>query len=217
MKRGRKDRQAPRKSARQRVAHEAARLIAAHGDMDLQQAKRKAARLLGVDDEASLPDNAEIQQQLRDYQRLFRAGGQPRELRLRREAALQAMGFLASFQPRLVGSVLEGTADRHSPIALQVFSDEAEVFARFLLDAGLPVGTLTERRLRLDRETVGTFPGWNFTAEGLAYEVTVLPMTLLRQAPVEGADARPMARASAGALRRLLEAEDAGAGDAPGR
>ena len=44
MKRGSRDRQEQRVAARQRVAVEAARLIAAHGMHDVQQARRKAAR-----------------------------------------------------------------------------------------------------------------------------------------------------------------------------
>ena len=40
------------------------------------------------------------------------AGG----LRARREAALRALEFFATFEPRLVGPVLDGTADAHSPV-----------------------------------------------------------------------------------------------------
>jgi hypothetical protein len=191
---------------RLRVASEAARLMATEGLEDFHLAKLKAARQLGFDDEASLPRNVEVQEQLRQYQRLFDGGRQPAELRRRREAALQAMGFFAAFQPRLVGAVLDGTADAHSTVCLQVFSDDADAVARFMLDANMPEGVLGERRLRVDRERHGNFPAWRFSADGLAFEVTVLPAQLLRQAPLSEVDGKPMQRASSSALRELIGA-----------
>ena len=191
---------------RARIAGEAARLMAREGLEDFHQAKLKAARLLGMDDEASLPRNVEVQEQLRQYQRLFEGDRQSAELHRRREAALQAMRFFAPFQPRLVGAVLDGTADSHSPVCLQVFSDDADAVARFVLDANMPEGVLGERRLRLDRERYGNFPAWRFSADGLAFEVTVLPGQLLRQAPLSEVDGKPMQRASSIALQALIGA-----------
>ncbi len=192
---------------RQRVAFEAARLMARQGVDDFHQAKLKAARQLGIDDEASLPRNVEVQEQLREYQRLFLGQQQPGELRRRREAALQSMEFFAPFQPRLVGSVLDGTADAHSPVCLQVFSDDADAVARYLLDARVPAGLAGQKRLRVSRERHAVFPAWRFSAEGLPFEVTVLPESLLRQAPLDEVDGKPMQRAGAGALRQLIEAD----------
>ena len=191
---------------RLRIACEAARLMAREGLEDFHQAKLKAARQLGIDDEASLPRNAEVQDQLRQYQRLFQGERQPAELRRRRQAALEAMRFFLAFQPRLAGAVLDGTADARSAICLQVFSDDADAVARFMLDANMPEGVLGERRLRLDREHYASFPAWRFSADGLAFEVTVLPTQLLRQAPLSEVDGKPMQRASAAALRELIGA-----------
>jgi hypothetical protein len=194
---------------RQRIAYEAARLIARHGLQDYQQAKRKAAEQLGFLDAASLPGNAEVLAELRDYQRLFQADEQPRELRLRREAALPAMQFLERFEPRLVGAVLDGSAGAHSPIELQVYCDDAEDFARFLHDANLPASARPEQRLRRDREQAGSFPAWSLEVDGLPFQITVLPTALLRQPPLSPVDHRPMARATLAALRRLLADEPA--------
>jgi hypothetical protein len=194
---------------RQRVAAEAARLIARTGLQDYQLAKRKAARQLGIDDDASLPGNAEVLAQVREYQRLFQGGEQPRELRRRRQAALPAMQFFERFQPRLVGSVLDGSADGHSPIRLQVFCDDPEDFARFLIDSHLVASARPEQRLRLDREHAGAYPAWAFTVEEIEFEVTVLPTELLRQPPLSPIDQRPMARATLAALRQLLADESA--------
>ena len=52
---------------RQRLAHEAARLMAEGGIRDYHQAKLKAASRLGIHDDASLPRNREIEDALRTY------------------------------------------------------------------------------------------------------------------------------------------------------
>ena len=204
MTRNDRNRDGQLRERRQRVAFEAARLIAQHGVQDYHQAKLRAARKLGIHDEASLPRDLDVRDQLRDYQRLFRGDRQTEHLHRLREAALQAMGFFAAFQPRLVGSVLDGTADEQSTVRLQVFSEDADAFARFVLDADMPASTLAERRLRLSREVSASVPAWRFQADGIEFEVAVLPPALLRQAPL-GEDDQPMARATPGALRRLLE------------
>jgi len=191
---------------RHRLAHEAARLMAEGGIRDYHQAKLKAAERLGIHDDASLPANREIEQALREYQRLFHsehADG----LRQRREAALRAMEFFAGFEPRLVGPVLEGTADARSPVALHLYCDDFEAVPRFLEQHHIPAET-RERRLRLDRERAEDFPVWVFSAEDLGFDLTVLPLDVLRQAPLSNVDEKPMKRASTAQLRQLLTEED---------
>jgi hypothetical protein len=191
---------------RHRLAHEAARLMAEGGIRDYHQAKLKAAARLGIHDDASLPRNREIEDALREYQRLFQRENVP-ALRLRREAALRAMEFFEAFQPRLVGPVLDGTADTRSPVTLHLFSDDPDAAPRFLEQHGIPAEARS-RRLRLDRERVADVPVWVFTAEDLAFDLTVLPLDSLRQAPLSGVDEKPMKRASAMQLRRMLAEEE---------
>ena len=191
---------------RQRLAHEAARLMAEGGIRDYHQAKLKAAQRLGIHDDASLPRNREIEDALREYQRLFAPSDQAGELRRRREAALRALEFFRGFEPRLVGAVLDGTADANSAVALHVHDDDADAISRWLDEHGVPADARS-RHLRLDRSREGDFPVWLFSAEDLSFDVTVLPADVLRQAPLSGVDGKPMRRASAGQLRALL-AED---------
>ncbi|HEY8682306.1 MAG TPA: hypothetical protein VIM06_03985, partial [Rhodanobacter sp.] len=80
---------------RLRIAQEAARLMSEHGIRDFHHAKLKAAERLGILDTQALPRNLEIEQALREHQRLFLASSQPELLRQRREAAVEAMRFLA--------------------------------------------------------------------------------------------------------------------------
>ena len=192
---------------RHRLAHEAARLMAESGIRDYQQAKRKAAVRLGIADDASLPGNREIEDALREYQRLFQADAQAQDLRQRREAALEAMHFFKTFSPRLVGPVLDGLADTHSAVALHLHADEPEAVGRFLADQLIPA-RLQTLRIRLDRQRSADAMLWQFSAEGVPFELAVLPMAALRQAPVSGADDKPMRRASAAQLQQLLADED---------
>ena len=188
---------------RRRVALEAARLISEHGIHDYQLAKRKAARHVGVDEDGYLPRNREIEEALREHQRLFRSDEQPHALRLRREAARDAMRFLGRFEPRLVGSVLEGTADTHSPVSLHVFDDSPENVTGFLHDHGIAFETRA-RTLRIDRARNAEFPVLLFNADNVPMDVTVFPRDALRQAPLDPIDERPQQRASLAALDAML-------------
>lgn len=207
MHRARQHAETRTRERRRRLAHEAARLMAEGGIRDFHQAKLKAAARLGIHDDASLPRNREIEEALREYQRIFLGDSQARALHRRREAAARALEFLAPFEPRLVGPVLEGTADANSPVLLHAYSDDAEAVARFLDEHGIPAESRT-RRLRLDRERVADLPVWLFGAEDLAFDLTVLPLHALRQAPLSAVDEKPMRRASLPQLRLLLAEEE---------
>jgi len=189
---------------RQRLAHEAARLMVEGGIRDYHQAKLKAASRLGIHDDASLPRNREIEDALREYQRLFVGEAHVTGLRRRREAALRAMEFLSAFSPRLVGPVLEGTADAHSAVCLHVYSDDPEAVVLYLREHGVPIDTQV-RRLRYSRDDQPEYPVLLFAADELPFDLTVLPRDALRQAPLDRADDRPMRRASLAQVEMLLD------------
>jgi len=195
------------KERRQRLAIEAARLMLEGGIRDFHQAKLKAAERLGERDERDLPRNSEVEEALREYQRLFHGDRQQQHLQQRREAALRALEFFARFEPRLVGAVLEGTADEHTAVSLHLFDDNADAVALFLDEHRIPYEQ-RERQLRLDRERVADFPVYLFSADGVAIDLTVLPRDALRQAPLDRVDGRPMQRASLSAFRDLVSREE---------
>ena len=192
---------------RHRLAHEAARLMAEGGIRDFHQAKLKAADRLGIHDDASLPRNREIEDALREYQRLFVGDRHVTGLRQRREAALRALEFFRDFSPRLVGPVLEGTADANTAVQLHVHSDDPDAVQRYLDEHGIPNESRT-RRFRLDRERLLDTSVWVFSAEELSFDVSVLPLDALRQAPLSNVDEKPMRRASLAQLRQLLADEE---------
>jgi predicted ATPase len=188
---------------RLRVAQEAARLMSEHGIRDFHHAKIKAAERLGILDAQALPRNNEIEQALREHQRIFHADTQPQLLQQRREAAAEAMRFLERFEPRLVGAVLDGTADAHSAVCLHVFSESAETVVLFLQERGVPL-TQQTRRLRTTRDEQAEYPVLLFSADGLPFDITVLPLDSLRQPPLDRIDEKPMRRATLAAVEELL-------------
>ncbi|HWT14226.1 MAG TPA: hypothetical protein VN581_00470 [Patescibacteria group bacterium] len=194
---------------RARLAQEAARIMAEQGVRDFGAAKRKAAERLGIRDERDLPANRDIEAALRDYQRLFQSATQPRRLRRLREIAVEAMAFFSRFEPRLVGAVLEGTADEHSAVCLHLFDDDPSEVLRFLEDQQIPCDE-DERVLRLTREHSAEFPSLRFDADDHAIDLTVLPRIHLRQAPLSRTSDAPMQRASINAVRALLANEKGG-------
>jgi predicted nucleotidyltransferase len=189
---------------RRALAQEAARIMAQHGISDFLTAKRKAAERLGVSDSSALPRNTEIEAALAEYQRLFDAGDHEQSLQEQRRAALHAMHWLSEFEPRLVGSVLAGTATEHADIQLHLFADRPESVALQLLDRGI-AHEITERRVRLDAERIKAFPGLRFAVDNRRVEATVFPLDGIRQAPVSPVDGKRMRRADAGELESLLD------------
>lgn len=187
---------------RLRVAAEAARLLAEQGG-DPAVARRKAAERLGFRDPASLPTGDEIRDALAAHRRLFAPAGDDGQLQRQREAALAAMDFFAEFSPRLAGAVLDGSADARSVIELHLHADDPDAVARRLIERAIPA-VQRPRRLRLERGPAQEFAAWHFEADGLPFELVVLPRRAERQGPLDPLDDAPMARANRGALARLL-------------
>jgi hypothetical protein len=186
------------------LAQEAARIMVEHGIGDYLQAKRKAADRLGVNDAAVLPKNIEIEAALRAHQRLFGGVSHDNTLREQRRIALQIMRVLKEFEPRLVGSVLTGTATDHSDINLHLFADVAESVAIRLLELGVPY-ELYERRVRMDAERSVNYPAIRFEADGRSVDATVFPIDGIRQSPYSPVDGRPMKRADARDVACLID------------
>ena len=121
---------------RAEIAVVAARMIAEHG-ADFGTAKRKAARqLLGNRKVRGdvLPDNAQIEAEVRIYNELFFSETQPARLLHLRQLAALLMTELSQFSPYLVGAVLNGTAGDHSDIHLHLFAESPKDVEIYLLN-----------------------------------------------------------------------------------
>lgn len=188
---------------RRRVALEAARLMSENGIRDFHLAKRKAAERLGANDKTQLPNNAEIDKALREYQRVFQSLEQPQTLRRLREEAREAMAFFKQFDPRLVGAVLEGTADSHSAVCLHLFCDAPEQVMILLDENGIDYEE-HDRRLKFAHDEFEEFPALILAHDDVIIDLTLLPPEAIRQAPLDRVDDKPMRRASINVLDDLL-------------
>ena len=188
---------------RQALAQEAARIMAEQGIEDFLQAKRKAADRLGVHDVSVLPKNVEIEEALRAHQRLFGRESHDHTLKDQRRIALDTMRLLEEFNPRLVGSVLTGTATNYSDINLHLFADRSESVAIRLMDLAVP-HQFYERRVKMDAERTVNYPALRFDASGRTVDATVFPIDGIRQSPYSPVDGRPMKRADAREVSELI-------------
>jgi hypothetical protein len=118
------------------IAASAARMVVEEG-LEYGQAKRRAVKQLGLPNRIALPDNALVEDEVRDYIALFCADTQPTELLILRQLALTWMETLQEFRPYLGGAVWHGTATRLSDIYLQLFCDDTKSAEIALIDHGV--------------------------------------------------------------------------------
>ncbi len=183
--------------ARASIASAAARLIAEDGISDFQLAKKKALRQLGLPEGTRLPDNAEVEAELRAYQDIFQGDDQAEHLAALRETALEVMELLADFRPWLTGSVLDGTAGQYVDIDLLLFADSAKDVEIFLLNRNIPFEHAEPPNERVEAILV------------LPTELTDVRLTLLdpnlERVVFRGRDGRVRERARAETVREMLQ------------
>ncbi|KQT36656.1 MULTISPECIES: hypothetical protein [unclassified Methylophilus] len=123
---------------RQEIAQSAARLMFEEGISDYGRAKRKAVKLLGIQQDAPLPTNAEIDTALREYHALYADEADAAHLHDLRQAALLTMQLLQKFNPHLTGPVLDGTAGPYADTDIHVFAESAKELEIYLLNQNIP-------------------------------------------------------------------------------
>ena len=189
---------------RHAVAQEAARIMAEQGVEDFLLAKRKAAERFAITDASVLPKNSEIETALIAHQRLFNSHQHDDQVSRLRRSALQLMRALKEFHPRLVGSVLSGSASAHSEINVHVFVDRAERVAMTLRERGIDHQD-AQKKLRYEADRYVSYPSFKFVAGTHAMEVVALPIDGIRQSPLSPVDAKPMQRASIAEVELLVQ------------
>lgn len=188
---------------RRDVAAEAARIMATESQRNFRVAKQKAAARIGVNSRLALPSNREIETALRAYQDLY--GGEERGATLvaLREVALKVMRALENFSPRLVGQVLDGTADQFSRISLHVFSDPPENVLFHLNERGIKFRQ-EERRIRWHDGNTKRLQLLVTEADDHPIELILFELKDLRQAPPSPVDGQPQQRAPISEVECLL-------------
>ncbi|MBX9798652.1 MAG: hypothetical protein K2Y13_04255 [Burkholderiaceae bacterium] len=143
---------------RAEIAAAAARLIAEDG-VDYGTAKRKAVKqILGNSKVRGnvLPDNNQIEDEVRIYNELFFGDTQPARLLHLRQLAVRLMAELAPFQPHLTGAILNGTAGEHSEIHLQLFAESPKDVEIYLLNKGVDFDVSESNHFKGHNEPVET-------------------------------------------------------------
>jgi len=192
-----------RDDVRSAIAVQAARLMAEDGIEDYGLAKRKAARQLGLPETGSLPNNAEIESALREYQGIYQADDQHRRISALREHALEQMRVFAAFNPHLAGPVLSGVAGPYAAIQLQLYTDNDKAVELFLIDRGIAYRA-SQTRLFLGAE-MRQVPVFSFDEDGLEVELVVLQTRDLR-APVRATpEGRVIERAKTALVEALIQ------------
>lgn len=188
---------------RMEVAAQAARIIATEGQHNYHAAKKKAAERIGISERLALPSNLEVKQALLLYQELYGGRAHTDNLVLLREAAVRSMQWLDLFSPRLVGTVLDGTAGEHSRVALHVFSESTESVILHFLEHGTPFSE-EQRQIRWYDGKHRTVPLIVFELEDTTIELTLFEPVHLRQAPPSPITGKPQRRAGLSEVQYLL-------------
>ncbi len=187
------------------IAASAAQCVVEEG-LEYGPAKRRALKVLGLPPKTPLPNNDQVEAQVREYIEIFCADTQPIELMALRQHALMWMNRLAAYRPYLGGAVWHGTATRLSDIYLQLFCDDAKSTEIELINQGVEFEARTVNGLQ--GETVEALSIHSFCKE-LGEEIGV-HLLINDYDDVRGAlklDAQGRSpRGDAEAVKRLIEA-----------
>lgn len=188
------------------IAREAARIMYEEGVKEYRDAKRKAAKAFGPEKALSLgshlPSNAEIHEELARLVRIHEGAVQPVRLLRMRLKALAWLELFEPFRPYLVGSVLTGTVREQSDIDIHLFAESPEDVELFL----------EQRTIPYEPETVTIRYGSEFhdyyhiylEDEGVVVDCTVYDASERHRKPKSSITGRPMERADAVRLRKLI-------------
>ena len=188
---------------RQEVAFEAARILATEGQRNYRSAKEKAAHRLGVPAHGGLPSNSEVEAELKRYQALYGGDAHRAAVQDLREAAIEAMKFFERFRPKLVGPVLEGTADEHSRVTLHLFCETPDEVVAFLLDRNIRFEQET-RRIRWHDDSYRDLDLVVIDAGGESFELALMAGGSWKQPPPDPVDGRAQRRAGTAEVEKLI-------------
>lgn len=190
-----------RSNLRREIAALAARMIAEDGISDYGFAKRKAARQLGAVNADELPNNAEIDAEVRTYLAIFQDEEHLERQQVMRIAAAEVMRELDAFRPYLTGAVLEGTAGRYAEVEIDLFPESAKEVEIFFLNHGVAYEHREPRRNQPDApEAILVFDWGDMPVKLRIYSPDV--ERLSRRCPH---GARQMERARLATVEALIE------------
>lgn len=180
-----------KRELKRRIAYEAARIMTEYRSDNMAHACQKAAAKLGISRRQEMPSREEVQAALREQQWLLRGDEQQLALTRLRHSALQAMRALQQFNPILVGSVYQGTADTNSRVQLHLHADTPEEVLFALADMKIPWQE-GQRTLSFSNGRRLEVPCFQFAADGVGFELLVLAAETPRPRPLDPLDKQPV-------------------------
>ena len=180
----------------------AARVFCEDALTDYRRALDKAARQLGLAVRDARVNPVDVEAAVIRYQRMF--GGEAYAARLAdlRQTAIDAMGLLAEFEPRLVGAAVSGAITESHRVQLHAFADKPES-VDLLLEARRIPFSVSERHYRYADGREAEVPVLSFGDDERGVDVAVFPERERRRAPlsaVTGVAAKRLARDEVEAL-----------------
>lgn len=188
------------------IAIEAARLMYEDGVREYRDAKRKAAKRFGPEKALSLgshlPTNAEIHEELARLIAQREEKVLPERLLRLRLMALSYLELFEEFSPYLVGSVLSGAVTERSDVDVHLFSDSIETVENLLRERGIPFQTETVpiRKGGVIKDYTHIY----LEDDGVEIECSVYPADERRNRTISSITGRPMERASAAQLKKII-------------
>lgn len=189
---------------RKQVAQIAAQLMYERHEKEYLTAKRKALRILRIDNKhADLPSNREIREEILALARIYEGDEREGKLRGMRLAALDFMIQLESLYPRLLGSVLTGHVRKGSDIDIHVFGEEEDV--EMLLSDMEDVVYEVEHKNVVKHGEEREFVHFHVEKDGYHFELTLYPIDKLHYNFKSSITGKTMERATIGELEEMLE------------
>ena len=117
------------------VAHLAAQLIMEEGIKDYLYAKKKAAKSLGLNENASLPTNSQIDKAIDDFNKIFNPNIDIEFLQQFKTQALEVMNIFKNFKPHLMNQLSQGIIPKFPEIKINLFADNLKDVEYVLLNS----------------------------------------------------------------------------------
>ena len=119
------------------VANLAAQLIMEEGIKDYLYAKKKAAKSLGINENANLPTNSQIDKAIDEFNKIFNPNIDIEFLQQFKTQALEVMSIFKNFKPHLMDQLSQGIIPKFPEIKINLFADNLKDVEYVLLNSEL--------------------------------------------------------------------------------
>ena len=119
------------------VANLAAQLIMEDGIKDYLYAKKKAAKSLGINENANLPTNSQIDKAIDEFNKIFNPNIDIEFLQQFKTQALELMSIFKNFKPHLMDQLSQGIIPKFPEIKINLFADNLKDVEYVLLNSEL--------------------------------------------------------------------------------